>query len=87
MNMWCIISKVVAKSVRFWVTISVKSNDFTKLSLFILPSCSQMEQISSTSSMVTDHGQIILQIWQMMAHGEIMWFFMQQQTALTRLFM
>ena len=39
MNMWCVISKVVAKSVRFWVAtcISVKSNDFSKVSLFILP--------------------------------------------------
>ena len=36
MNMWCVTSKVVAKSVRFWVItcISVKSNHFSKVSLF-----------------------------------------------------
>ena len=57
-----------------------------KVSLFIHPSYSQMEQICLTSLMDIDHGLIILQTWSKMAHGVITWFSMRLQIAINRLF-
>ena len=63
-----------------------KCTALSKIGLSMLPFYSKMVQICCTLSREIDHGLIILQTWSKMAHGVIMWFCMQLQTAIKRTF-